>query len=203
MVEDFSTDPQPLVSETINIKRTSEGGQNNQDQGNFLFLLFFLHGSSRSRLTSNKEAFEASKKTVIQNARNKQLFVFVTYTRTRYCLFSATLSPKISLYPTLFLGLQVFPSASSSTNFHVYSKGSTGPCPFAAIPPVPSCPPTGLQLCTLPGDFPTLWHTLPQLRKTGRPIWPAVPVQPRGAKDFRWNIIHLCPKCRMMPWLRK
>lgn len=80
VVEDFSTDPQPLVSESINIKRTSEGQQDNQHRGNFLFFLFFLHSSSRSRLTSNKEAFEASKKTDSKFFRVHQVLPISTFT---------------------------------------------------------------------------------------------------------------------------
>ncbi|XP_012732976.2 complement component C6 [Fundulus heteroclitus] len=80
VVEDFSTDPQPLVSESIETKRTSEMERGTQDPTGFLFLLFYLHRSSRSNLVSSKEAFEASKKKDSKFFRVHQILPVSTFT---------------------------------------------------------------------------------------------------------------------------
>uniref|UniRef100_A0A3B3DG18 Complement component 6, duplicate 2 n=1 Tax=Oryzias melastigma TaxID=30732 RepID=A0A3B3DG18_ORYME len=61
VVEDFSTEPQPLHSESVSIKRTSSSSSF-RGESDILFLLLFLGRGSRSNIQSNKEAFEASKK---------------------------------------------------------------------------------------------------------------------------------------------
>lgn len=88
---------------------------------------------------------------------------------------------------SLSVGFQVFAHTPGSSCVHFQSKGPWGPRPFAAFPPVPSRSPSGLQLRPLQGHIPALRDTLHRLRETGRPIWPAVPVQPRGAQQFRYN----------------
>uniref|UniRef100_A0A8C7YVK8 Complement component 6, duplicate 1 n=1 Tax=Oryzias sinensis TaxID=183150 RepID=A0A8C7YVK8_9TELE len=62
MVEDFSTEPQPLHSESVSIKRSGSSSYSRGEK-DFLFVLLYLGRGSGSTVQSNKEAFEASKKT--------------------------------------------------------------------------------------------------------------------------------------------
>ncbi|MEQ2280012.1 hypothetical protein AMECASPLE_015142 [Ameca splendens] len=80
VLEDFSTEHQPLVSESMEKKRESQIERGTQDPRGFLFFLFYLHSSSRSRLTSNKEAFEASKKKDSKFFRVHQVLPISTFT---------------------------------------------------------------------------------------------------------------------------
>lgn len=64
VLEDFNTEPQPLHSEVIDLKMSSSSGNSQQDRDSFFFPIFFFSRKFRSGVTSNKEAFEASKKTV-------------------------------------------------------------------------------------------------------------------------------------------
>lgn len=63
MVEDFSTEPQPLHSESVSTKRSGSSSYSRGEK-DFLFVLLYLGRGSGSTVQSNKEAFEASKKTV-------------------------------------------------------------------------------------------------------------------------------------------
>lgn len=71
VLEDFNTEPHPLHTESVNFKTSSSSQNNNQ---NDLFIpivflpLFFFHRSSMTRFSSNKEALEASKKIVSDEA---------------------------------------------------------------------------------------------------------------------------------------
>lgn len=66
-LEDFNTEPHPLHTESISLKRSSSSEDSAQNK--FLlpivFLPFFLfHRSSEESFSSHKEALEASKKIV-------------------------------------------------------------------------------------------------------------------------------------------
>ncbi|XP_035523720.1 complement component C6 [Morone saxatilis] len=63
VVEDFSHKPEPLHTESVDVKNpvvTSSGSIN--ANSHFFFPVFFFSGSSRSQFMSNTEAFKASKK---------------------------------------------------------------------------------------------------------------------------------------------
>ncbi|XP_020491685.2 complement component C6 isoform X2 [Labrus bergylta] len=62
VVEDFSTEPQPLVTEPIDMKTSSSSESSQRGQGLFFFPIFYISGSSSSSESSKKQAFEASKK---------------------------------------------------------------------------------------------------------------------------------------------
>nr|XP_046230774.1 complement component C6-like [Scatophagus argus] len=67
VLEDFSTEPQPLHSESIDVKSSSSSESSDGHQGSFFlpfifFPIFFYNGRYRTQITSNNEAFEASKK---------------------------------------------------------------------------------------------------------------------------------------------
>lgn len=66
VVEDFSTEPQELHTEPISVKRSSSSESSHQE-GGYLFLfflpIFYFGGSSNTQVSSNKQAFEASKTT--------------------------------------------------------------------------------------------------------------------------------------------
>lgn len=69
VLEDFSTELHPLHTESINLKTPTSSENSQRDQNNLfvpiIFLpMFFFSGRSRTQVTSNKEAFEASKKMV-------------------------------------------------------------------------------------------------------------------------------------------
>lgn len=75
VLEDFSTEPHPLHTESIDLKRSTSSSSSQQDQNNFFFPIFFLpmffySGRSMTHVSSNKEAFEASKKTVSDSKSN-------------------------------------------------------------------------------------------------------------------------------------
>nr|AXB74598.1 complement component 6 [Planiliza haematocheilus] len=61
-LEDFNNEPHPLRTETLSVKTPTTERQSGSQQGSmFLFPIFYFSRSSQSQLTSNKEAFEASK----------------------------------------------------------------------------------------------------------------------------------------------
>ncbi|CAJ1070867.1 complement component C6 [Xyrichtys novacula] len=61
VIEDFSTEPKPLISEPIDVK-TSTSSQSSQESGAFGFFPIFFFGRRHSMTTSSKtDAFEASK----------------------------------------------------------------------------------------------------------------------------------------------
>lgn len=64
-LEDFSIKPQPLHTETISVK-TSEASQKDPQRSTdiYFFPIFFYRRNLKTRVSSNKQAFEASKKTV-------------------------------------------------------------------------------------------------------------------------------------------
>uniref|UniRef100_A0A3Q2D029 Complement component 6, duplicate 1 n=1 Tax=Cyprinodon variegatus TaxID=28743 RepID=A0A3Q2D029_CYPVA len=80
VLEDFSTEPQEVVSESVEIKRTRQSETGSHDPRGFLFLLIVFHSSSGSRLTSNKFAFEASKKKDSKFFRVHQVLPISTFT---------------------------------------------------------------------------------------------------------------------------
>ncbi|XP_044030054.1 complement component C6 isoform X1 [Siniperca chuatsi] len=84
VVEDFSTEPQPLHTEPVSLK-TSSSSENSQQDGRNLFLpifflpMFFYSGRSMTQVSSNKEAFEASKKTDSKFFRVNQILPVSTF----------------------------------------------------------------------------------------------------------------------------
>ncbi|KAF3848775.1 hypothetical protein F7725_015272 [Dissostichus mawsoni] len=62
-LEDFSIAPEPLHTESVH-KISSDSTANQQGGNIFVFPIFYFSGRSMSHGSSNKEAFEASKKTV-------------------------------------------------------------------------------------------------------------------------------------------
>ncbi|XP_014857357.1 PREDICTED: complement component C6 [Poecilia mexicana] len=80
VLEDFSIDPQPVVSEPVVIKKSGQSEQNTRDQDSFHFLFFYGRRSSSSSLTSSKEAFEASKKKDSKFFRVHQLLPISNFT---------------------------------------------------------------------------------------------------------------------------
>ncbi|XP_061590499.1 complement component C6 isoform X1 [Cololabis saira] len=60
-VEDFSTEPQPLHTESVDVKRSSSSSQTIKSPNHFLYLILFLHRSDGTHFSSNKAAFQASK----------------------------------------------------------------------------------------------------------------------------------------------
>lgn len=79
--EDFSTELHPLKAETIEVKRSTSSSDNQQNKKDLfiplVFLpMFFFSGRSRTQITSNKEAFEASKKIV---SKNSELWIVLHY----------------------------------------------------------------------------------------------------------------------------
>uniref|UniRef100_A0A3B5LCZ8 Complement component 6, duplicate 1 n=1 Tax=Xiphophorus couchianus TaxID=32473 RepID=A0A3B5LCZ8_9TELE len=80
VLEDFSTDPQPVVSEPVVIKRSEQREQNTRDQDNLHILFFYGRSSSSSSLTSSKAAFEASKKKDSKFFRVHQLLPISNFT---------------------------------------------------------------------------------------------------------------------------
>ncbi|XP_071321962.1 complement component C6 isoform X1 [Trachinotus anak] len=79
VVEDFSTDPQQLHTEPINMKTSSSSGSSKTDRDNFFFPIFFFSGSSSNRKTSYRDAFEASKKTDSKFFRVHQVLPVTTF----------------------------------------------------------------------------------------------------------------------------
>ncbi|XP_054468408.1 complement component C6 [Anoplopoma fimbria] len=61
-LEDFSTEPQTLHADSIDLKTSMSSGSNQQNQNAFFFPIFVFWSRSRSQVRSYKEAFEASKK---------------------------------------------------------------------------------------------------------------------------------------------
>ncbi|XP_037609126.1 complement component C6 [Sebastes umbrosus] len=61
-VQDFSIDPQPLLTEPINVKTSRSSTNSQQSQNVNSFFIFWLSGRSMKQTSSNNEAFEASKK---------------------------------------------------------------------------------------------------------------------------------------------
>ncbi|XP_076613704.1 complement component C6 [Chaetodon auriga] len=84
VLEDFSTEPQPLLAESIDLKRSTSSDNNQQDANSFFFPIFFLpmffySGRSMTQVSSNKEAFEASKKTDSKFFRVHQVLPVSTF----------------------------------------------------------------------------------------------------------------------------
>ncbi|XP_053195648.1 complement component C6 [Scomber japonicus] len=78
--EDFSIEPQPLQAEAINLKTsrsTPEISQSHPDS--FFFLIFVFSRGSKTHVSSNKEAFEASKKTDSSFIRVHQVLPVSTF----------------------------------------------------------------------------------------------------------------------------
>ncbi|XP_069017032.1 complement component C6 [Embiotoca jacksoni] len=62
-LEDFSNQPQSLHTESINVKTSHSSPESNkQDHSSVSFLIFFLNRRAMTQVSSNKYAFEASKK---------------------------------------------------------------------------------------------------------------------------------------------
>ncbi|XP_031711545.1 complement component C6 [Anarrhichthys ocellatus] len=78
-LEDFSTEPETLHSEPIDMKTSSSSGNSQQHQNSFFFPIFFFSGRSMSHTGSNKEAFEASKKTDSKFLRVHQVLTVSTF----------------------------------------------------------------------------------------------------------------------------
>ncbi|KAM6901408.1 complement component C6 isoform 1-T2 [Lycodopsis pacificus] len=78
-LEDFSTEPETLHSEPIDMKTSSSSGNSQQHQNIFFFPIFFFSGRSMSHTGSNKEAFEASKKTDSKFFRVHQVLTVSTF----------------------------------------------------------------------------------------------------------------------------
>ncbi|KAK9532802.1 hypothetical protein VZT92_010169 [Zoarces viviparus] len=78
-LEDFSTEPETLHSEPIDMKTSSLSGNSQRDQNIFFFPIFFFSGRSMSHTGSNKEAFEASKKTDSKFFRVHQVLTVSTF----------------------------------------------------------------------------------------------------------------------------
>lgn len=107
--------------------------------------------------------------------------------------------------PYLFLGcssvgLQVYQSEPSPSCVNIQDSGPGGPRPVTALLTVPPRPSSRLQLRTLQGNLSALRDTLLQLRDIGRPLWSAVPVQQRGAQEFRYNSTAWWKKWKMQHW---
>lgn len=98
------------------------------------------------------------------------------------------------------LGLQVYQSKPSPSCVNIQDSGPGGPRPVTAFLTVPSRPSSRLQLRPLQGNLSALRDTLLQLRDTGRPLWSAVPVQQRGAQEFRYNSTAWWTKWKMQHW---
>nr|AIN76757.1 complement component 6 [Oplegnathus fasciatus] len=82
VVEDFSTEPRSLHTEPISVKTSHSSGDSQQDgnHGFFLFFPLFIYGGrSRTQISSNKEAFEASKKTDSKFIRVHQVLPISTF----------------------------------------------------------------------------------------------------------------------------
>uniref|UniRef100_A0A2I4CN39 Complement component C6 n=1 Tax=Austrofundulus limnaeus TaxID=52670 RepID=A0A2I4CN39_AUSLI len=62
VLDDFSTELQPLSTESVSAKTSSSSSSSHKTPGDFLFVIFALVSSQRSGFTSNSAAFEASKK---------------------------------------------------------------------------------------------------------------------------------------------
>lgn len=97
-------------------------------------------------------------------------------------------------------GLQVHPGAPSPSRVNVQGSGPEGPHPVTAVPSVSPRASSGLQLRPLQGNLPALRDTLLRLGVSGRPLRPAVPVQPRGAHEFRYNSTAWWTKWKLPPW---
>lgn len=75
--EDFSTELHPLKVETIALKRSTTSNQPNKNGIPPVFLpRLFFGGRSGTGITSNKQAFEASKKIV---SKNSELWIVLHY----------------------------------------------------------------------------------------------------------------------------
>lgn len=73
--EDFSTEPQTLHSEPINMKKASATyGDRRRDKDFFFFPIFFFSSGSMSHSSSKRDAFEASKKTVNDSNNSKHTY---------------------------------------------------------------------------------------------------------------------------------
>lgn len=86
VLEDFSTELHPLKAEIIDVKRSSSSDNSQQNKNNLfvpiIFLpMFFYSGRSKTQVTSNKEAFEASKK-MVSDSNSPCTFV-VTYSAVK------------------------------------------------------------------------------------------------------------------------
>jgi len=63
-LDDFSTEPQHLHTEPVDLKTSRSSGNEQQDGNFFFFPIFFLSRGSMKRSGLSKDAFEASKKKV-------------------------------------------------------------------------------------------------------------------------------------------
>ncbi|XP_041815933.1 complement component C6 [Chelmon rostratus] len=84
VLEDFSNEPHSLHTESIELKKSSSSTNNQGDQNNFFFPvfffpMFFFSGRSMTQVSSNKEAFEASKKTDSKFFRVHQVLPVSTF----------------------------------------------------------------------------------------------------------------------------
>lgn len=134
VMEDFSTELHPLKAETIEVKRSRSSSNDQQNKKDFfiplVFLpMFFYSGRSRTQITSNKEAFEASKKivscglyyTIVMTLHH--LFPNVLYIfHTAIVFFTYSLFILIR-FPSLSVGFQVFARTPGSSCVHFQSKG--------------------------------------------------------------------------------
>ncbi|XP_058473381.1 complement component C6 isoform X2 [Solea solea] len=81
VLEDFSTEPKPLHSESLSLKTSSSSDSTRPKKGDFFFFpIFFLTRGHRTQLQSNKEAFEASKKIDSKFFRVHQVLPVSTFT---------------------------------------------------------------------------------------------------------------------------
>ncbi|XP_071769942.2 complement component C6 [Centroberyx gerrardi] len=71
--DDFRTDPQPLQAESVTVKTSGSSGSQRDFDTMFFFPIFFFARRSKSFVSSNKYAFEASKKKDSQFIRVHQL----------------------------------------------------------------------------------------------------------------------------------
>ncbi|XP_029300184.1 complement component C6 [Cottoperca gobio] len=78
-LEDFSIEPQPLHTESVHERTSSLPINSQQHQNIFSFPIFFFSGRSMTRSNSNKEAFEASKKTDSRFFRVHQVLPVSTF----------------------------------------------------------------------------------------------------------------------------
>lgn len=79
VVEDFSTEPKPLITQVINMKQSTSSESSQQGQGHFFFPIFFFSGRSMTNSNSKKAAFEASKTTDSKFLRVHQILPVSTF----------------------------------------------------------------------------------------------------------------------------
>lgn len=78
-LEDFNTEPKPLHTESIDAKTSRSSASGQQSQNIFFFPIFYFGGRSMKQSSSNKEAFEASKKTDSKFFRVHQVLPVSTF----------------------------------------------------------------------------------------------------------------------------